>query len=103
MPVRTDGALLGVMGFASLRDRDFSTQQDLLEHLAAITAQAMKKTQDLDSLQAKNQALTGQLADCASKLASRHNELEQLNRLFAQREFRINSLKVQIKALEGSQ
>lgn len=103
LPLTADGELLGVLGVASLRDRNFPAQQNLLESLADAAALALNNILIREALQQTNQKLTDQLADRTAELTIRGKELERLNRLFVDREFRIKSLKDRLKTLEGRQ
>lgn len=101
LPLLVGSELLGVLGLAATREWDFGQQGAILEALATTIALALKKVKHCHELRERTLDLESRVADCTTDLAIRTSELERLNRIFVDREFRIKGLKERVKVLEG--
>ncbi len=100
LPLHAEDELVGVLGLGSTTARDFAGQESFLVALAATIALALKKALAFQEHGQRIIDLENQLADRTSELAIRNSELERLNRIFVDREFRIKALKDQLKSLQ---
>jgi len=101
LPLTVDERLIGVLGLATTRERDFAKEGELLTAMADTIARTIMKARSCHELRERALDLEGRMADCTAELAIRGNELERLNRIFVDREFRIKELRERVKALEG--
>lgn len=100
LPVSHEEELLGVIGIASRRERDFSVQREFLETIAATVAIATRNALLFERLESHSDDLEQSVRERTRELAEKNTELERFNRLFVDREFRIKELKERVKDLE---
>lgn len=100
LPLTVDQELVGVLGLAATTRCDFAQQGPFLETLAAIIALTVKKTTAVQESEERSRELENRVVDRTAELVIRSKELERLNKLFVDREFRIKELKERLKALE---
>jgi PAS domain S-box-containing protein len=100
IPLNLKDQTLGVLGIASRTERDFSKDHEFLEILAATVATITQNAILFEKLQHQSETLEEEVKKRISELEARNAELERLNKLFVDREFRIKELRDRVKELE---
>ncbi len=100
LPVKQDSEMLGVIGIASKTERDFSRQRDFLETIAGTVALCAHNALLHESLMRYSNTLENSVQERTAELEKKNTELERLNNLFIDREFRIKELRDKVKELE---
>jgi len=101
IPLKYEDRMIGVLGLASKTERDFSSEHQFLETLASTVSTITWNAILFEQLQDQSQTLDDEVKKRTMELEARNAELERLNKLFVDREFRVKELKDRIKELEG--
>ena len=102
MPLLEGSKVIGVLGLASLKERRFSEEADFLETLAGQTALGIQNAILYDQLKQHAENQEEMVKERTGELEKRNSELERLNKLFVDREFRIKELRDEVAKLQRS-
>ena len=102
LPLLEGSKVIGVLGLASLKERRFSEEADFLETLAGQTALGIQNAILYDQLKQHAENQEEMVKERTGELEKRNSELERLNKLFVDREFRIKELRDEVAKLQRS-
>ncbi len=102
LPLAAGEELIGVLGLASRHERHFAEQGRFLETLAATVALAIKKALVFVDLERKAREQEALANARNQELMARNRELERMNDIFIDREFRIKALRDEISRMKGA-
>lgn len=103
LPLMQENEIIGVIGLASRKERDFATEAEFLETLAGTIGLVTRNALLIEELQMQTVTLDQQVKARTNELEERNRELERFNKLFVDREFRIKELRDRVKVLENKQ
>ena len=100
LPVRKENEVIGVIGLASDKPRDFESQSEFLETLINSVSLYVQNAQLHEELQEHSVDLEQKVITRTRELEVKISEIERMNRLFVGRELRMKELKEKIKELK---
>ncbi len=101
LPLLQEGRSLGVLGIASRQERGFEDEREFLEILAGTLSVVTRNALLIEELRRHTLSLEDEVQRRVSEIEKRNADLERLNRLFVDREFRIKELRDRVKTLEA--
>ncbi|MBN1821743.1 MAG: PAS domain S-box protein [Prolixibacteraceae bacterium] len=100
-PLNINGKTVGIMGFACKKGNFTEDDARIAEAFGEYAAIALNNSNNLEKIKTHENELETLVKERTSELQEKYNEIEEFNRLFVGREFRIKELKDKIKELEG--
>jgi PAS domain S-box-containing protein len=99
LPLQSGDQIIGVLGLASVTERNFEGQVSFLETLSNQISIGLQNALLHDELERNAAELEERVAERTTELEKKRRELERFNKLFVDRELRMIELKKEIKKL----